>query len=144
LTHQMLAILEGLPQFAGGEFLFSHNAGRTAAVMSNDNKKALDARMLGTLRALARTRGDDPEAIELQQWQNHDLRRVVRSGLSRLKIPEEVREAVLAHVRPGIKKVYDIHDYFDEKREALELWAARLRQIGNAKHGNVVRLRATA
>jgi integrase len=144
LTHQMLAILEGLPQFAGGEFLFSHNAGRTAAVMSNDNKKALDARMLGTLRALARTRGDDPEAIELQQWQNHDLRRVVRSGLSRLKIPEEVREAVLAHVRPGIKKVYDIHDYFDEKREALELWAARLQQIANATHGNVVRLRATA
>jgi hypothetical protein len=36
---------------------------------------------------------------------------------------------VLAHARPGIKGTYDHHDYADEKREALELWAARLRSI---------------
>jgi hypothetical protein len=40
----------------------------------------------------------------------------VRSGLSRLKISEEAREAVLAHARPGSIGVYDHHDYFDEKR----------------------------
>jgi len=65
----------------------------------------------------------------LQHWTNHDLGRSVRSQLSRLKIPEEVREAVLAHARPGIRKVYDLHDYLDEKREALRLWTARLRSI---------------
>ena len=52
---------------------------------------------------------------------NHDIRRTVRSRLSRLKVTEEAREAVLAHARPGIKGVYDLHDYLDEKREALEL-----------------------
>jgi hypothetical protein len=46
-----------------------------------------------------------------------------------LKITEEAREAVLAHARPGIKGTYDHHHYLDEKREALELWAARLRTI---------------
>jgi hypothetical protein len=128
LTVDMLRIIETVPMFAGGDFLFSHTAGRTAAIMSSENKDALDARMLRTLRALARTRGDDPAAVALE-WINHDLRRNVRSGLSRLKIAEEVREAVLAHARPGIKGVYDQHDYLDEKRDALLLWGARLRSV---------------
>jgi integrase len=129
LTVDMLRILEALPQFAGGDFLFSHTAGRTAAVMSINAKDALDARMLRTLRAVARKRGGDPAGVELAHWVNHDLRRVVRSGLSRLRIAEEVREAVLAHARPGIKGVYDQYDYLDEKRDALVQWAALLRKI---------------
>ena len=52
-------------------------------------------------------------------WTNHDIRRTVRSGLSRLKISEEAREAVLADVRPGNKGgTYDHHDYLDEAGEA--------------------------
>jgi integrase len=129
LTLDMLRILESLPQFAGGDFLFSRKAGRTPAVMSAEIKATLDAQMLQTLQDIARERGDDPDVVVLQQWRNHDLRRVVRSGLSRLKIPEAVAEAVLAHVRPGIKGVYDRHDYFDEKRDALLQWSARLRSI---------------
>jgi integrase len=130
LTIDMLRILEGLPIFvSGGEFLFSRNAGRRPAVMSTEIKDGLDARMVRTLRAMARQRGDDPATVELKPFVTHDLRRVVRSGLSRLKIAEEIREAVLAHARPGIKGVYDQHDYFDEKRDALQLWGARLRGI---------------
>jgi hypothetical protein len=98
--------------------------------------------MLRTLRALARRRGDDPRKVALPPWKNHDIRRTVRSHLSRLKVAEEVREAVLAHVRPGIKGVYDLHDYLDEKREALLLWAARLKTIVEPPPSNVVALRA--
>jgi hypothetical protein len=61
-----------------------------------------------------------------------------------LRVAEEVAEAVLAHARPGIKKVYDQHDYIDEKRDALERWAARLKHIVNPEPSNVVQLRATA
>jgi integrase len=130
LTVDMLQILESLPVFvSGGDFPFSRNAGRRPAVMSTEIKDDLDARMLRTLRAMARQRGDDPAAVQLEPWVQHDLRRVVRSGLSRLKIAEEIREAVLAHARPGIKGVYDQHDYLDEKRDALMQWGARLRGI---------------
>src|SRR5262249_2426843 len=103
----------------------------------------LDARMLDILRAMARKRGDDPTAVTLQPFVVHDLRRVVRSGLSRLKIAEEIREAVLAHARPGIKGVYDQHDYLDEKRDALIQWNARLRSIAEPTRvaSNVVALR---
>jgi integrase len=146
LTVDMLRILESLPQFSGNDpFLFSRNFGRSPAIMSTELKDDLDARMLRTLRALARQRGEDhPDSVKLENWVNHDLRRVVRSGLSRLKVAEEVREAVLAHVKPGIKKHYDVYEYFDEKRDALMQWNARLRSIVEPTPvgSNVVTLRA--
>lgn len=130
LTPDMLTVLEQLPILSGGDFLFSHTGGRTAVVVSQDKKAVIDDRMSCTLRALARKHGEDSAAIPLREWRNHDLRRNVRSGLSSFPgIREEVREAVLAHARPGISGIYDVHDYLDEKRDALVQWGALLRSI---------------
>jgi hypothetical protein len=128
LTSDILQVLETLPVFKG-DHLFTTTFGEKPVWISDKVKKDIDRRMLRTLKALARQRGDDPARVKLEPWVNHDLRRVVRSNLSRLRVTEEAREAVLAHVRAGIKAVYDVYDYADEKREALELWAARLRSI---------------
>jgi integrase len=142
LTDDMMEILNRLPRFKHGSYLFSLNHGTKAVWMSTWVKRRLDVHMRRTLKALARSRGDDlVDRDPLPPWTNHDIRRSVRSQLSRLKIPEEVREAVLAHVRPGIKGVYDHHDYIDEKREALQLWGARLKGIVNPQPSNVVKLR---
>ena len=98
--------------------------------------------MLNVLREMAVERGEDPEAVELAHFTNHDIRRTARTRLSRIKgIDLETREALLAHVKPGMQRVYDVHDYADEKREALELWAAVLRDIANPPPSNVVPLR---
>jgi len=144
LTDDMLAILKALPRFKGGAYLFSTKFGKTPTVISNRVKKRLDGRMLRTLKAVARKRGDDSADVELPPWTNHDIRRTVRSQLSRLKITEEAREAVMAHVRPGIKGVYDLHDYSDEKLEALTQWAARLRMIVEPAPANVIAIKARA
>jgi integrase len=144
LTADLLAVIERLPRFNAGRHLFSTTNGSSSVWMGTKPKERLDRRMLRTLRALARQRGEDFRSVELLHFVQHDVRRTVRSQLSRLKVAEEVREAVLAHARPGIKKVYDIHDYLDEKREALELWAKRLGEIISPKPDNVIKLRATA
>ena len=99
--------------------------------MASPIKRDLDRRMLRTLKAMARRRGEDHHAVTLPNWTNHDLRRVVRSGLSALRVPHNVAEAVLAHKPPGIVGTYDIHEYQDEKREALEAWAQHLAKITN-------------
>jgi hypothetical protein len=138
----MLALLQTLPHFADGGYLFSTDGGKKPTWMSSKVKQRLDQHMLRTLRALARRRGNDPRKVQLPAWSNHDIRRSVRSNLSRLKIAEEAREAVMAHARPGLKGVYDLHDYLDEKREALELWATRLRSIVVPRWDNVVTLKA--
>jgi hypothetical protein len=54
----------------------------------------------------------------------------------------QVSEAVIAHVRPGIKGAYDKHRYLEEKREALTLWNALLRLIVEPPAANIVELRA--
>ena len=88
--------------------------------MTGPIKADLDRRMLRTLKAMARRRGEDHQAVDLPGWVNHDLRRVVRSGLSALRVPHNVAEAVLAHRPPGIVGTYNLHEYEDEKAEALE------------------------
>jgi integrase len=130
LTAEMMALLEILPRFEQGDHLFSTTLGAKPVWISDKIKKQLDRRMLGTLRALARMRASDPHKVKLDPWVNHDLRRTLRSRLSMLRVQPEVAEAVLAHVRPGIKGVYDRYDFLDERRAALELWATHLKGMG--------------
>jgi integrase len=147
LTAQMMEILETLPRFKHGDLLFSTTFGRKPFWLGDKNKKAIDAKMLEQLRQIAKERGNDPKEAVLPEWINHDLRRVVRSNLSKLKVAEEVSEAILAHAKVGMVGVYNTYRYADEKREALEAWAARLREIVSPpepepiKGDNVVRLR---
>jgi integrase len=143
LTDTMLAVLSPLPRFDGGDYLFSHTGGRLPLKPNHfsDVKERLDAIVLEELRRSATEAGKDAKRVTLPGFVNHDIRRSVRTHLSALRIGEEVREAVLAHVRPGIKGVYDRHQYLDEKREALSLWNARLRSIVEPPPANVVELR---
>jgi len=129
LTADILAVLAELPRFKNGEYLFSVRRGEHPIYVSDRAKQRLDARMLRTLRALALRRGDDPTKVKLPSWVNHDLRRTLRSRLSELRVSPDVAEAILAHIKPGIRGVYDRYEYFDEKKHALELWATRLRNI---------------
>ena len=62
----------------------------------------------------------------IPDWSPHDLRRTVRTGLSRLGCPNEVAEAVLGHSRQGIEGTYDLHHYESECREWLQKWADHL------------------
>lgn len=62
----------------------------------------------------------------------HDLRRTVRTGLARLKVPPHIAERCLNHSQPGIAAVYDVYAYVDEKRDALAKWAAHLATLGGA------------
>jgi Phage integrase family len=126
-------VLTSLPRFKGGQYLFSLSAGKTPVAMSAAFKSDLDRRMLRTLRALARRNGEDYRTVKLEPWTNHDLRRVVRSALSSLRVPHVVAEAILAHRQGGVVAVYDLHEYESEKREALEKWAEKLASIVDPK-----------
>ena len=50
----------------------------------------------------------------------HDLRRTFRTQLGLLGVPGHVAERCMNHRIPGIERAYNIHDYFDERKEALE------------------------
>jgi integrase len=127
LTTDILGILANLPRFDHCEYVFTFD-GKRPVIMSDGRKQRLDAQMSKLL------------GKNLPPWVNHDLRRTVRSRLSELRVSPDVAEAILAHVKPGIRGVYDRYEHFDEKRNALELWATRLRSITEPRPPNVVSL----
>jgi integrase len=144
ITAAMQEIIASLPRHRGGKYLFSLSEGARPLSMSGLIKRDLDARMLRTLRALARRRGEDHHAVTLPAWVNHDLRRVIRSGLAALRVPHNVCEAVLAHHQGGVVGTYDTHQYLDERREALTAWAEHVASLANpepAAPAKVVKLR---
>jgi integrase len=136
LTNDVMVLLESLPRV--GEFVFSF--GKRGTDIHQNIKRKLDARMLRTLKAMACKRGEDPSRVELKPWVIHDLRRTLRSHLSALRIPDHIAEMVIGHGRQGLQRVYDQHRYESEKREALEAWGKRLRDIVEPPPANVVAL----
>jgi integrase len=67
----------------------------------------------------------------------HDIRRTVRTGLSRLGVDEATAEMVIGHMPQGIVKVYDQHDRMDERREALARWADHLDRLTGGNSAGV-------
>lgn len=63
------------------------------------------------------------------RWRPHDLRRTMRTGLSACRVRPDIAELVTGHVIPGIRAVYDHHDYAAEQRAAHEAWERRLQRI---------------
>jgi integrase len=142
LNAEMLEIIEALPRFAGGDFLFTTGNGQRPVSGFSKMKSRLDKLMLEELQKIAKQRGEDPAKVKLEPHTIHDIRRSVRTHLSALPVPELVRELILAHAKPGLHKTYDQYAYVEEKRQALELWAGRLKLIVDPPSSNVVALRA--
>ena len=71
----------------------------------------------------------DKKMLNIKPWTPHDLRRSVRTGLSRLGCPIEVGEAVLGHSKKGIVGTYDLHQYEPECRKWLQIWADYLDEL---------------
>lgn len=93
-------------------------------------KRRLDKLILEARRRALEEAGLDPaEAEPMPHWTLHDLRRTMRTNLSRLRLDSEISERVINHVPQGVRRTYDVHQYRDEKRGVLNAWATRLKRI---------------
>jgi hypothetical protein len=82
-----------------------------------------------------------PEAT-IPPWCVHDLRRTAVTGLIELHVPPHVVELVVNHVsgaRAGVAGHYNRAEMLDERRTALERWAAHVQGLV-APRENVVDL----
>jgi integrase len=126
------SILDALPRFGKGDFVFSTTAGERPVNGYGKAKRRLDKLMTDEL-------GHAPEP-----WVFHDLRRTCRTRLSSLRVSFEVAEMVIGHGKRGMARIYDQHEKLDEMREAVEAWAVRLRSIVTPPPANVVQFGAIA
>ena len=51
---------------------------------------------------------------------------------------------VIGHGKRGLDRVYDQHKFLDEMREALELWAGKIRDLTEPPPDNVSKIRKRA
>lgn len=119
LAPQAVEILRSIPRVGNRSRLLFTTTGETA--------------FSGVSKATGRLQGLSakhlPDGVEAEPWRLHDLRRTFASGCARLGVAVHVVEKALNHVsgtHSGIVGVYQRHEYGDERRRAMELWAAHL------------------
>jgi integrase len=130
IAPEVREILVGLPRFEGSDFVLTFT-GTVSITGYSQCKIALDA-------AIAELNGGEP----IPPWRIHDLRRAMASGMAKAGVQMPVVEKILNHVSgsfAGVAGVYQRHDFADEKRKALEIWARHLRSLETGdERGNVV------
>jgi integrase len=127
LSGMAVDLLASLPRFAR-DFVFSANGGRAPIKGFGKFKDTIDARAA------------ELAPPGLAEWRFHDLRRSARTNLASLGVSPFIAELVIGHQQKGVHKVYDVHRYQNEKRDALERWAHKIRDIVEPPAGNVTRL----
>jgi integrase len=111
LTPKAAEIVKSLPSFSAGDYVFT----------TTDGLKSING------FSKSKTRIDKLSGIT--GWTIQDVRRTARTRFSALPAEEKVRELTIAHVKKGLDKNYDHHDYRNEKRALLEQWERRLMAI---------------
>jgi integrase len=128
LAAQALAIIEGMPKIAGGDYVFT-TSGWAPLGRFDRIKHELDAHM-------------KPQT----PWVLHDVRRSAASGMAKLGIRLPVIEKCLNHTGGsfrGIVGVYQRHDFAAEKADALQRWADHIDAIVRGEPaGKIVSLRS--
>ena len=119
LSSTAVEIINELPRL--GEYLFTIN-GRQPVNAFAYGKKRLD------------------QLMGVSGWRLHDLRRVVRSKLASLHVPDAIAEMAIGHGKRGLQRIYDQHTYEGELRDALQRWANALRALIEPPPPNVVKL----
>ncbi|WP_321206107.1 MULTISPECIES: tyrosine-type recombinase/integrase [Limnobaculum] len=109
LPSQTIAFLTAL-RLSSGKYLFESQASKLPIQQKYLTENAWRLRQTGQM-------------LDIAHWSPHDLRRTVRTGLSRLQCPSEVAEAVLGHSRKGIEGTYDLYSYDAECKKWLQKWA---------------------
>ena len=93
-------------------------------------------------RTISQTIIKNREAFGIDHFTPHDLRRTMTSLTTGMGIPRLTVSKILNHSEGGITKIYDLHTYDAEKRQALETWERKLKGIlFNEVSSNVVNIK---
>jgi integrase len=86
----------------------------------------------------------DNHKPKIRRFTPHDLRSTMKSHMRKLGVRRDISEMCLNHKLKGVEGIYDQHTYYEERRSALELWAAFLQARMVGDKWNVAPIRETA
>lgn len=119
------------------------STGKTPVSNFSDMKTALDRAVLSYMQdaadASAVALGEDRHEVTISPWRLHDLRRTGTTNLQALGFPIEVTERAINHHQSGevsgIRAIYNLYEYLDEKVAAMNAWSAHLHNIVTESDG---------
>jgi integrase len=126
------AILTGQPKVDGQDLVFARRGDKPFASWT-----------AGKIRLAARIR-ELNKGKELPHFVFHDLRRTFVTRACELGVQPHVVEAVVNHQsghKAGVAGVYNKAVYANEKRQALNLWAAHVAAVVEGRESNVTPLK---
>lgn len=124
LVGRAAAVVERRLQATDGRWLFP-SRGRTGHI----EQKALGV-ATHTHMPYSRTRLEWVRPrMPVSHWAPHDLRRTGRTMLAALGCPNEVGEAILGHLPPGIVAIYNRHQYDRERLIWLTALSTHLERL---------------
>ena len=85
-----------------------------------------------------------PNMPGVEPFTIHDFRRTARTHLAALGVDSHIAESCLNHKIKGVEGVYNRHDYFEERKGALQKLANFLESCETGKDWNVTPIRKTA
>lgn len=80
---------------------------------------------------------------DMEPFTVNDFRRTARTHLAGLGVNTHIAERCLNHKIKGVEGIYNQHDYFDERKEALGKWARLLEACETGESFKVVPLTGT-
>lgn len=120
LPHQAVKLLLELTRLAGESAWLLPARKMQTRMVPHIDLNTINAAMAKSIRPLMK--GCEPFTL-------HDLRRTARTHLEALGTPPHVAERCLNHKLKGVVGVYNRHDYFEERKRALQGWADLLTKL---------------
>ena len=126
IIDEIVPLIELAMSISPGEYLLSLHEGK--CLSSSGVEHYPD----GIIKWVSKKKG-----INMEPWTTHDIRRTVRTRMSRLTTAD-VAEIVLGHVLTGVRAIYDRYDYLEEQTIAYKSWHSCLQSILNPDDNNNV------
>ena len=132
LPRQAVAILRELERLGGGSSWLLPARKMQSRMIPHIDLNTVGASLAKNIR---------PMLKDVAPFTVHDFRRTARTHLAALGVAPHVGERCLNHAVKGVEGIYMRHDFYEERKEALQKWADLLDQLERGDLGdNVVPL----
>jgi integrase len=116
LPRQAVAILRDLLAAGGGSAWLFPARKMQGRMVPHIDLNTVGAALAKNIRPVLKKQG-------VKEFAVHDFRRTARTHLSALGVTPYVAERCLNHAVKGVEGIYNRHDFFAERKAALQQWA---------------------
>ena len=111
----------------GFEYVFPNRRSSKNAHMGSDTLNRAITKLFG--HEAGKKKQPPNKMGDMPHFTVHDLRRTCRTLLAEIGVPGHVAELCLNHKLKGVEGIYNRHDYFEERKEALAKLAEHIKDF---------------